>query len=300
MRARLDEMVNHSLHHGRAVPAFTCYDFTTATALVEAAEEMKHSIALLVAPRTASRPDGLRLISALRGLADEASVPVSIQLDHAKDLQVIHAAVRAGADAVLADGSTLDFETNIALVHAASDLVGPDVVLEAELGGLPGDEDKAFINQASGITDPGQVEEFVRRSGAHLLAVSVGNVHGHYKGRPEIRWDVMGLIAQQSQVPLVLHGASGIPRQDIARASSFNVGKINVNTELRTEILSTIVSSAGDHQMDGENLAGLLTDWSGAAKLFGSRMLAILTSDTDTSRETGGFRQSPVASILPN
>lgn len=279
MKARLDEMVFASLQQGESIPAFTCYDFTTATALVEAAEHAVRGIALLVAPKTASRPDGLRLITALRGLADSASVAVSVQLDHANDLQVIRNAVAAGADAVLADGSALDFEDNIALVRAAGELIGPDVVLEAELGGLPGDEDKALTSAPTGLTDPGQVPEFVRRSGAHLLAVSVGNVHGHYQGPPEIRWDVMGHIAQHSEIPLVLHGASGIPPEDIARASSFRVGKVNINTELRTAILAALVTNAHNHQRDGENIAALLNEWSGTARQFGSRMLDILQTE---------------------
>lgn len=276
MRARLDELVTGSLRRGEAVPAFTCYDFATATAVVEAAEEAGRGIALLVAPKTAARPAGLRLVTALRGLADGAAVPVSVQLDHANDLTVIGQAVAAGADAVLADGSSLGFEDNIALVRTVRDLVGPGIVLEAELGGLAGDEDRAFAQEAAGLTDPGQVSEFVQRSGARLLAVAVGNVHGKYKGEPALRWDVMGRIAQETDVPLVLHGASGIPAADLARAASFRVGKINVNTELRTAVLASVASGAEGFRADGENLAGLLDEWSAAARAVAGGVLRTL------------------------
>jgi tagatose 1,6-diphosphate aldolase GatY/KbaY len=276
MRARLDELVTGSLGHGEAVPAFTCYDFTTATSVVEAAEEAGRGVILLVAPKTAARPAGLRLITALRGLADGAAVPVTVQLDHASDVHVIKEAVAAGADAVLADGSSLDFEDNIALVRTVRDLVGSGIVLEAELGGLAGDEDKAFAQAAAGLTDPGQVAEFVERSGAQLLAVAVGNVHGKYKGEPALRWDVMGRIAQETEVPLVLHGASGIPAADLARAASFRVGKINVNTELRTAVLAAVASGAGEFRADGENLAGLLGEWSAAAGAVAAGVLETL------------------------
>ena len=136
MRTQLDTLVAGALQQGSAVPAFTCYDFTTALAVVGAAEEAGRGAILLVSPSTAATPNGLRLIEALRGLADGARVPVAVQLDHASDLRVIADAVAAGADSVLVDGSSLDYEDNIALVRAAraaldvlaADGAGPEIV----------------------------------------------------------------------------------------------------------------------------------------------------------------------------
>ena len=290
MRAQLDELVGSALQRGSAVPAFTCYDFTTALAVVGAAEEAGRGVILLVAPKTAATTNGLRLISALRGLADEASVPVAVQLDHASDLDVITAAVAAGADSVLADGSSLPYEENIALVRevrAALDARGSaDVVLEAELGGLAGDEDKAFGadsggetsgNDVAGLTDSAQVEDFVARTGAQLLAVAVGNVHGKYKGEPELRWDVLQDIAVRTRIPLVLHGASGIPADELAKAPAMNVGKVNFNTELRTGVLATLEAQTAAHRADGENLQGLLARWNASAKDFAAATLGMLS-----------------------
>ncbi|MCM0616673.1 class II fructose-bisphosphate aldolase [Paenarthrobacter sp. TYUT067] len=291
MRATLDHLVNSALASGSAVPAFTCYDFTTALAVVEAAEEARLGVILLVAPKTASTPNGLRLIAALRGLADSAGVPVSVQLDHASDLKVILDSVTAGADAVLADGSSLPYEDNIALVRevrAALDAQGAsDVVIEAELGGLAGDEDKAFGTEDSahdagasvaGLTNPAQVADFVARTGAQLLAVAVGNVHGKYKGEPNIRWDVLQEVADNTEVPLVLHGASGIPADELAKAPSLQVGKVNFNTELRTGILSTLEAETAAHRADGENLQGLLARWNGSAATFAGATLELLSA----------------------
>ena len=124
MRAQLDELVGSALRQSSAVPAFTCYDFTTAMAVVSAVEETGRGVILLVAPRTAATANCLRLITALRGLADAAAVPVAVQLDHASDLEVITAAVAAGADSVLADGSSLPYEDNIALVREVREETG--------------------------------------------------------------------------------------------------------------------------------------------------------------------------------
>ena len=294
MRVRLDQLVVSALQQGSAVPAFTCYDFTTALAVVGAAEEAGRGAILLVSPSTAATPNGLRLIAALRGLADGAGVPVAVQLDHASDLRVIADAVAAGADSVLVDGSSLDYEDNIAVVRAAraaldvlaADGTGPEIVIEAELGGLAGDEDRAFGPDASGnapaagtagLTDSAQVEDFVARTGAQLLAVAVGNVHGKYKGEPELRWDVLQDIAVRTRIPLVLHGASGIPAAELVKAAAMNVGKVNFNTELRTGVLETLESRTAAHRTDGENLQGLLADWDAAAGAFAATALATLS-----------------------
>ena len=294
MRARLDHLVVSALQQGAAVPAFTCYDFTTALAVVEAAEEAGRGAILLVAPKTAATGNGLRLIAALRGLADSAGVPIAVQLDHASDLQVIADAVAAGADSVLADGSSLPYEDNIALVREARAVLAAqghaDVVIEAELGGLAGDEDRAFGADASGpltegsatgiaagLTDSAQVEDFVARTGAQLLAVAVGNVHGKYKGEPQLRWDVLQDIAVRTHIPLVLHGASGIPAEELVKAAAMNVGKVNFNTELRTGVLATLEAETGPHRADGENLQGLLGKWNASARDFAAGALSTLT-----------------------
>ncbi|MEA3552587.1 MULTISPECIES: class II fructose-bisphosphate aldolase [Pseudarthrobacter] len=282
MRTRLDRLVTAALQQGSAIPAFTCYDFTTALAVVAAAEESGRGVILLVAPKTAATSNGLRLVGALRGLADAASVPVAVQLDHATDLRVMADAVAAGADSVLADGSSLPYEDNIALVRAARALLGPDVVLEAELGGLAGDEDRAFSADQSGVavaglTDSALVEDFVARTGAELLAVAVGNVHGKYKGEPQLRWDVLQDIAVRTHLPLVLHGASGIPAEELVKAASMNVGKVNFNTELRTGVLATLEEQLPGHRADGENLQALLGHWNSSARDFATTTLATLT-----------------------
>lgn len=285
MQTRLDHLVTSALQQGSAVPAFTCYDFTTALAVVGAAEESGRGVILLVAPKTAATANGLRLIAALRGLADAAAVRVAVQLDHASDLKVMADAVAAGADSVLADGSSLPYEENISLVRAARALLGADVVLEAELGGLAGDEDRAFSAEqpagrtgvdVAGLTDSAQVEDFVARTGAELLAVAVGNVHGKYKGEPRLRWDVLQDIAARVHIPLVLHGASGIPSGELVKAAAMNVGKVNFNTELRTGVLATLQDQLPAHRADGENLQGLLATWNRSAKGFAATTLATL------------------------
>jgi tagatose 1,6-diphosphate aldolase GatY/KbaY len=287
MRTQLDHLVSSALQHGSAVPAFTCYDFTTALAVVGAAEEAGRGAILLVAPKTAASPNGLRLIAALRGLANGAAVPIAVQLDHATDPDLIAAAVAAGADSVLVDGSALPYEDNIALVRSVRAVLdgqgNAHVVLEAELGGLAGDEDRAFgadaagSAPAAGLTDSAEVENFVSRTGAQLLAVAVGNVHGKYQGEPRLRWDVLQDIAVRTRIPLVLHGASGIPAAELVKAAAMNVGKVNFNTELRTGVLVALEEQTAVRRADGENLQALLGDWDRTARDFALQALRTLS-----------------------
>jgi tagatose 1,6-diphosphate aldolase GatY/KbaY len=121
------------------------------------------------------------------------------------------------------------------------------------------------------------VENFVSRTGAELLAVAVGNVHGKYKGEPQLRWDVLQDIAVRTHVPLVLHGASGIPAEELVKAAAMNVGKVNFNTELRTGILATLQDQLPRHRADGENLQSLLGHWNTVARNFAISALATLT-----------------------
>ncbi|PRB75365.1 fructose-bisphosphate aldolase [Arthrobacter sp. MYb214] len=276
MLTPMNQMVAQAIAAGHAVPAFTCYDFTTALAVVAEAEAQDRAVILNVAPKAAGSTAGLRLISALRTLGEHAAVPVAIQLDHASDAQLIARAVQAGATAVLADGSAGTLEENTAFVQQVRSLIGPEVVLEAELGALPGNEDKAFEQSASQLTDPAQVARFVQDSGAQLLAVAIGNVHGRYKGEPKIHWDVLEAINAESPVPLVLHGASGIAPADLSRSISFGVGKVNLNTELRTGTMAALAGQLDARRADGQNILGLLGDWERAVTEVASATFAAL------------------------
>ena len=264
MRANLRDIVSGELAGGRAVPALTCYDFTTALAVVAAAENAGRPVILLVPPKTAGGAGGLRLISALRGLADAAAVPVLVQLDHAPDPVLILAAVGAGADSVLADGSALTPQANSEFVAGVvRSLAGRGITVEAELGALPGDEDDAgaaaAADPAAGMTDPSLVAEFLEFSGADLLAVAVGNVHGNYKGEPKLDWSrVEAVRAAAGGVPLVLHGASGLPAADLVGAAAAGIGKVNINTELRTSTLAAMEQSLPAMRAAGENMLGTL------------------------------------------
>src|SRR5918995_3607285 len=174
-------------------------------------------------------------VRAFGAAAKASSVEVLVQLDHARDECLIERAAGCGVDAVMADGSKLPFEENLAFTRAVAGSMRPrGVGVEAELGRVEGHEDEAGETLSGAMTEPGEAEEFVKRSGVDCLAVAVGNVHGHYSGTPEIDWSRLEEVRGRISTPLSLHGASGLPEADLERAVSLGVAKFNVNTELRT------------------------------------------------------------------
>lgn len=269
MRANMHEIVSNAVSESRAIPAISIYDFTSAEAIVSASEELKKPVILLVPPKVASRRGGMRLIRSLRQLVDASSTEICLQLDHADDLELITFAVEAGVDAVLADGSALPMIQNAHFVSQVRKRIGNTLTLEAELGAIAGDEDISGQNISGEKTDPHEISSFLNRSKAELLAVAVGNVHGNYKGQPQLDWPLIERIREQAAtVPLVLHGASGIPDTDLARVGKSGIGKVNFNTELRTAIFEYIAKNSSAHAADGMNLLAMVDGWGLVVRKF--------------------------------
>lgn len=225
----------------RAAGAFTCYDSTQAAGVLDAAEDAGVAVILLVSPGSFRLRRGADCLAAIRTLADRSPVPACVQLDHVSDLDVVRSAFTAGAGAVMVDGSNLPREDNIALTRAAVELgraTGGEV--ECELGGIAGDEDVAQAIAAGALTDPAEAADFTRRTGAACLAVSIGNVHGHYHDAPALDFDRLAAVRAATPIALSLHGASGLPADQVRRALAGGVVKVNVNTELRGRYLAAV------------------------------------------------------------
>jgi ketose-bisphosphate aldolase len=223
---------------GGPVGAFTCYDLEEAEGVLGAAEAAARPVVLLVGAAQFARPHGPRFAAALSAFARHHPARACLQLDHARELDPIAAAFGLGFGAVMADGSHLALAENIAFVAAAVAIAmrhGGGV--EAELGGIEGNEDVAEAVEAGRLTDPDEATRLVTESGAACLAVSIGNVHGLYREPPALRWDVLAAVRSRIEIPISLHGASGLSPDDVRRAVAAGAGKINVNAELREAYL---------------------------------------------------------------
>jgi tagatose 1,6-diphosphate aldolase GatY/KbaY len=243
---RFESVLAEAAAEGRAVGAFTCYDLLGFEAVVRAAQARAAPVIVLVGPGSFAAEGGERLVAAFRAAAAEAGVPVLVQLDHVADRALIARAAAAGVDAVMADGSRLPDDENLAFSTAVAEELRPlGIAVEAELGRVEGDEDLAAQAAAGALTDPAEAAAFVRASGVGCLAVSIGNVHGHYTGTPALDWERLERL-RGAGAPLSLHGASGLPDADVRRAVALGIAKVNVNTELRAAYFGAL-DSAGAH-----------------------------------------------------
>lgn len=233
------ELLDERRAAGAAAGAFTCYDVTTALGVVLAAEARDAPVVLLVAEASFRLPSGRLLLPALLAVADAARIPACVQLDHVADAALIDEALASGVGAVMADGSKLPDDENASFVAAVRRRSG-GVGVEAELGRIEGGEDVAATTEAGALTDPAAAEAFVAATGCDCLAVSVGNVHGRYAAPPQLDWERLAAIRERVDVPLSLHGASGLGDDDLRRGIELGVCKVNVNTELRARYLAQL------------------------------------------------------------
>ena len=229
------DMLLKAQRQGYAVPAFNVHNLETVQVVAETAAELRSPVIMAGTPGTFSYAGTDYLIGICQSAAHHYDLPLALHLDHHEELDDIEHKVKSGIRSVMIDGSHLPFEQNIAKVAAAVTLChryGASV--EAELGRLGGQEDDLIVDTADSFyTDPVAAREFVAATGIYSLAVAIGSAHGLYHGEPKLDFERLALIREQVDVPLVLHGASGIPEAMVKRAISLGVCKVNVATELK-------------------------------------------------------------------
>jgi ketose-bisphosphate aldolase len=237
------EMLAERSAAGAALGAFTCYGMEGAVGVLRAAEDRGVPVMLLMSAQAYESQMGDALLGVLLTLAGEASVPACVQLDHVSARVSIARALTAGVGAVMADGSHLGYDKNVALTRS---VVGRGVGVEGELGHIAGNEELAAARRAGALTDPTEAAEFVAATGVDCLAVSIGNVHGDYVGTPSLDLARLAEIRRRVSIPLSLHGASGLPNAVVRACIAGGVAKVNVNTELRRRYLDTVAERLPD------------------------------------------------------
>lgn len=234
---------------GRAIPGFVAYNLETVQGIVAAAEAAGRPV-LVQAGSSAFKHAGREALMALAlDAARRSDAALGVHLDHSRDLAEITACVEAGYTSVMVDGSHLPFAENVALTRKAVERAhAAGVWVEAELGALAGDEDVSTDARAAGgsMTDPEQAAEFVAATGVDALAVAVGNVHGFTAEPVRLDLDRLERIRNVVPVPLVLHGASGLPEEQLLGAVRRGVAKVNVNAELRRAYLEAVAAALPD------------------------------------------------------
>lgn len=218
-----------------AVGAFNVENLEFVMAVIKAAEERRSPVIMQTTPGTVKYANLDYFAAMCKVAAEQASVPVAIHLDHGDGFDRCVQAMHAGYTSVMIDGSHVPFEDNIALTASVTKVAAPlGIPVEAELGKVGGKEDDGpAVEGENPYTDPDEAEEFVARTGCTSLAVGVGTAHGVYKGTPHIEQGVLKEIRSRLEIPLVLHGTSGVPDDQVAEAIANGICKVNYATELR-------------------------------------------------------------------
>lgn len=219
---------------GYAVGAFNVENMEMVQAVVAAAEELRSPVIMQTTPSTVKYANLNYFYENVKVAAQESSVPVVIHLDHGNSFEFAMQAYRTGYTSIMIDGSHEGFEDNIALTSAVVKACHPgEVPIEAELGKVGGKEDDLDGGEGDPYTNPQEAAEFVERTGIDSLAVAIGTAHGVYKGVPKLDFSRLSEIRKAVSIPLVLHGTSGVPDEDVAECIKRGICKVNYATDLR-------------------------------------------------------------------
>lgn len=236
------QMLECAQDGGYAIGAFNVENAEMVWAVIAAAEE-SHAPVILQTTTSTLRYFPPSYFAALVCKAGEhATVPVALHLDHGASYELAEQCLNEGYSSIMIDGSALPFEENVTLSERVSKLTKKyHATVEAELGVIGGKEDDT-VAEGSSYTDPRQAADFIQRSGVDSLAVAIGTAHGFYKTTPVLDLDRISLIRKKVTIPLVLHGASGLPDETVSHAASLGMAKVNFATELRNEYTQAVRS----------------------------------------------------------
>lgn len=235
------ELLQNAQKGGYAVGAFNVENMEMVQAVLDAAEKMHAPVIMQTTPSTLKYASPDFFYGNVYEAAKNALVPVALHLDHGSSFELAVKAVRAGYTSIMIDGSHETFEENIALTKKVVEVCeAAGVPVEAELGKVGGKEDDLDGGDGSGFTEPEEAREFVERTGVSSLAVAIGTAHGIYKGEPKLDLERLSEIRKVVQVPLVLHGASGVPDEAVKESIKRGICKVNYATELRIAYTSGV------------------------------------------------------------
>ncbi|MGI5970333.1 MAG: class II fructose-1,6-bisphosphate aldolase [Oscillospiraceae bacterium] len=262
------EMFKKAYEGGYAIGAFNVNNMEIIQGITEAAAEVRAPLILQVSAGARKYAKHIYLMKLIEAAVEDTGLPICVHLDHGESFEICKSCIDGGFTSVMIDGSKYDFEENIRLTKQVVDYAHErGVVVEGELGKLAGIEDDVNVKpEDSSYTDPGQVEEFVKRTGVDSLAIAIGTSHGAYKfkpgQKPQLRFDILQKIQELLPgFPIVLHGASsvipkyvelinkyggnmpdavGVPEDMLRQAARMAVCKINIDSDLRLAMTAGI------------------------------------------------------------
>lgn len=243
-----------------AIGAFNCNNMEIIQAIIAAAEA-ENSPVIIQASQGAIKYAGLDYIVGLVSTAARnTGIPVCLHLDHGTDFRQVVQCIAKGFSSVMFDGSKLPLEENIAITRKIVEIASAvGVSTEAEIGKIAGTEDEVNVHEKEAmLTDPADVKYFVEKTGVDSLAVAIGTAHGQYKSEPKLDFDRLAEIRSLVDIPIVMHGSSGVPEADVKKAISLGIRKVNIDTNIREAFVKGVreVLTKNPQEIDPRKILG--------------------------------------------
>ena len=237
------EMLKKAQAGGYAVGAFNAENLEMVQAIIAAAEAEKAPVIIQTTPGTLKYAGPECFAGIVSRLARDAEVPVALHLDHGNSYELAEKCAQEGYTSLMIDGSKLPYEGNVTLTRRVTEMAG-GLPVEAELGTVGGKEDG--MEAKPQYTDPNEAADFVSRTGISSFAVAIGTAHGVYKGEPKLDLDRLSAVRARVQVPLVLHGTSGVPEDQVRECIRRGICKVNYATDLRIAFTAAVKKAIGE------------------------------------------------------
>lgn len=230
-------LLKEATKNNTAVGAFLPWDYNSALAIARTAKRLNAPVIFLTGDQDALGMGGFKFVADMaRKISDDLDQKIVMHADHFRDYDKIVQAIVGGYSSVMIDASRLPIEENIALTRDVVKVAHANgVSVEAEIGRLPGIEGDEDVTVAESFqTDPGEAAYFVEQTGVDALAVSIGTMHGNYPKnfKPELNIPRLKQIKEKVAVPLVLHGGSGTPEEQVCEAVKAGIAKVNIATDV--------------------------------------------------------------------
>ena len=245
------ELVRDAAKNGYAVPSFCVWNAETMDIVLSVASDCGAPVILMNGPGEFGLLAPAKMAAIARTVAAGYDVTAALHLDHGDSLPLVEECLAAGYTSVMLDFSTRPFAENVAALCRVVELARPKgVSVEGEIGAVGAiDEVTGEGTSASSLTYPEEAKAYLQDTGVDMLAVAIGNAHGNYPTRPHLDFELLASLQEVTDVPLVLHGGSGTPEEDLRKAVSLGIGKINVASELVRVVRERLLQRWGANEL---------------------------------------------------
>lgn len=275
----LKEILRGTRENGYAVGGFNFNDYEDSQGIVDGAAAKNSPVILMASVGTVKYIGMRQTVYMAKAMAESVEIPVCLHLDHAEDLDFIKKCIQMGFTSVMIDASRKSYEENIReTAEIVEFAAGFGCSVEAELGRVGGREEQLLVSdREAAFTNPDDVPRFVAETGLDALAIAIGTAHGFYRSEPKLDFERLEAIARITKAPLVLHGGTGVPAEDLKKAVRLGMSKINVGTELKAAYTHAVSDGLGGlaDKIDPRKFMGLVKERCSAVvqekiELFGS------------------------------